>query len=132
MGSIIPIHKSGDKDTPNNYRGICLLSCLGKLFTAILNNRLNLWAEAEGSLNDAQYGFRRGRGTVDCVFILQGIIDLLIADGKKLYTAMVDLEKCYDYLDRSAVFCKLLKEGVSSKCVNIFKDMEGKKGRVHL
>lgn len=63
---------------------------------------------------------------MDCVFILQGIIDLLIADGKKLYTAMVDLEKCYDYLDRSAVFSKLLKEGVSSKCVNIFKEMYSK------
>ena len=34
---IVPIHKSGDKDDPDNYRGISLLSILGKVFAHILN-----------------------------------------------------------------------------------------------
>ena len=44
-GFIVPIYKKGDKNEPSNYRGITLLSTLGKLFTRILNNRLNEWAE---------------------------------------------------------------------------------------
>ena len=33
-----PIHKSDEKDDPNNFRGISLSSCLGKLFTKMLTN----------------------------------------------------------------------------------------------
>ena len=39
-GIISLIFKSGDKFDPNNYRGICVSSCLGKLFCSILNTRL--------------------------------------------------------------------------------------------
>ena len=31
-GIIIPIHKQGNSADPNDYRGITLSSCLGKLF----------------------------------------------------------------------------------------------------
>jgi hypothetical protein len=41
IGMIKPIYKNkGDKFDPKNYRPITIVSCLGKLFTAILNERL--------------------------------------------------------------------------------------------
>ena len=36
--SITPIYKSGDKSDPTNYRGICVSSCLGKLFCQIVQS----------------------------------------------------------------------------------------------
>ena len=39
-GIIIPVHKNGSQFDPNNYRGITLSSCLGKLFCHIINNRI--------------------------------------------------------------------------------------------
>ena len=37
MGHIIPIFKNnGATDDPNNYCGITLLSCVGKLFTSVI------------------------------------------------------------------------------------------------
>jgi len=36
-GIIIPLHKKGDKNDVNNYRGITLVSCLAKHFTTVLN-----------------------------------------------------------------------------------------------
>ena len=47
QGLITPIFKLGDKSDPANYRGICVSSCLGKLFSSILNQRLYLYFEAE-------------------------------------------------------------------------------------
>ena len=42
-GIICPIYKNkGDAGNPDNYRGITILSCFGKLFTAALNNRLDI------------------------------------------------------------------------------------------
>ena len=42
QGIISPIYKNkGDRASPDNYWGITILSCFGKLFTAVLNNILD-------------------------------------------------------------------------------------------
>ncbi len=40
-GFDVPVHKAGSASDPNNYRGICIGSCMGKFFMLILNTRLN-------------------------------------------------------------------------------------------
>lgn len=51
-GIIKPIYKNkGSIEDPNNYRPITILSCMGKLFTAILNNRINSFLETNKLLN---------------------------------------------------------------------------------
>ena len=42
---MVPIHKKGNINRVENYKGIRLLSVIRKLFTRILNNRLTQWAE---------------------------------------------------------------------------------------
>ena len=39
-GLIVNLFKKGDKEDPGNYRGITLLSVVGKVFCKIQNNRL--------------------------------------------------------------------------------------------
>ena len=39
---IIPIYKSGEPDCANNYRGITLLPVIAKLFSAVLENRIQI------------------------------------------------------------------------------------------
>ena len=45
VGLNCSIYKVGEKEEPNNYRGITLLNCIGKIFTSILNTTLKNWAE---------------------------------------------------------------------------------------
>ena len=73
-GHIIPIFKKGDKNEASNYQGITLLSIISKLFTRILNNRLNSWAEEYNIYVEAQVGFRKWMGTTDNIFILNNLI----------------------------------------------------------
>ena len=58
----MPIYKNkGDKGDFDNYRGITILSYLGKLFTSVLNARLNKCANEVNLLNENQAGFRKKR-----------------------------------------------------------------------
>ena len=56
---IVPLHKKGDCDNPDNYRGISLLISLSKVFTSILNARLTEWAEENTVFTETQAGFRK-------------------------------------------------------------------------
>ena len=76
----------------NNYSGISLVSNLGKLFTAVLNQRLIKWSQNNDIITDAQFGFRPGYGTVDAIFILHSIISHTLANKKRLYCAFVDFK----------------------------------------
>ncbi|MEW8542106.1 MAG: reverse transcriptase family protein, partial [Candidatus Thiodiazotropha sp.] len=122
-GYIIPIHKKGDTDNPDNYRGITLLSCLGKLFTRILNKRLNNWAESNFLYVEAQAGFRAGMGTVDNIFVLHALLTKFLNSGKKLYCAFIDFSKAFDYIVRENLWYKLIKFGVSGKMYTVIKSM---------
>ena len=76
-GIIIPIFKNkGSRDDANNYRGITLLSCLGKLFTSILNHRLTEFCEKNLILKEIQAGFRKGYSTLDHIYVLKNVIEL--------------------------------------------------------
>ena len=71
---IIPIHKSGNKNDPDNYRGVSLLSILGKVFAHILNKRLSWWQEENNKIAEEQSGFRTRYSTMDNVFVLHAIV----------------------------------------------------------
>ena len=60
LNLIVPIHKSGELDDPNNFRGISLNSCLSKLFTNIMNFRLTNICEDNNYVDCNQIGFRKG------------------------------------------------------------------------
>ena len=66
---ISPIYKNkGEKNDPNNYRGISIISCLGKLFTALINERLTKFADLNEIIGDEHAGFRTGCSTQGHIF----------------------------------------------------------------
>ena len=56
---VVPLHKKGDINEPDNYRGISLLSITSKIFTGILNKRLYRWSEENEKINIEPAGFRK-------------------------------------------------------------------------
>ena len=58
---IFPIYKiKGDAGNPDNYRGITILSCFGKLFTAALNHRLNFTSKMWIFFVKSKLGLEKG------------------------------------------------------------------------
>ena len=69
-GVVIPLHKKGDRDNPNNYRGICLLSMGSRILARILADRVRIWSEEMNLLDDEQAGFRKNRSTADATQVM--------------------------------------------------------------
>lgn len=120
--TIVPLHKKGDTNIPDNYRGISLLSILSKVFTHILNVRLMEWAEQNGMICEAQAGFRKGRSTTDHIFTLNAMIEKHLLRNTKLYVAFIDFKKAYDTVNRSVLWSVLLRAGIQGK---MFKMIQG-------
>ena len=74
-GLITPVHKSGDPSNPDNFRPICVLSCLCKLFTNLLNSRLYQVCKTEKLIDVSQIGFIKKHRTTDHVFSLKTLIN---------------------------------------------------------
>ena len=120
VGLIVPIFKNkGDINNPDNYRGITLLSCIGKLFTMLINSRLQSYLDENTLLGEEQAGFRGGYSTLDHIFSLHCIIDLFLSQKKRLYCAFVDYRKAFDMIYRSSLWQKLLKLNIKGKVLNV-------------
>ena len=83
-GVIRPIYKNkGDSNSPENYRPITILSCIGKLFTSIVNPRSNDFIDAHNVLEENQAGFRAGYSTMDHIFVLYALTEIAKTQKKK-------------------------------------------------
>jgi hypothetical protein len=77
-GNIIPIFKNkGKSSDPENNRLISILSCLGKLFTSILNKRLNADSDEFVLINERQAGLRNKYSTNENIISLHSLFELL-------------------------------------------------------
>ena len=94
IGVIFPLYKNkGSPTDPDNFRGITLLSCIGKLFTAVLNFRLTKYLDAAGEIGDEQAGFREGYSTMDHIFTLYAIINIYISSGKNYIVLLLTTKR---------------------------------------
>ena len=95
IACMVPLCKGkGDVYECINFRGISLLSVVGKVFGRILINRIR--DKTENVIAEVQSGFRRGRGCTDQIFIVRQICEKYLGKGKDLYIAFLGLEKVYD------------------------------------
>ena len=92
--------------------GIHLLDVGGKLFSKIIQQRLQ--TVAEKVLPDSQCGFRAGRGCIDMIFCARQLVEKAIEHRTRLYLLFIDLRKAYDSVPREASWCVLRKYGIPS------------------
>ena len=125
-GIIIPIHKQGNSADPNNYRGITLNSCLGKLFCHVLNERISKFLEDMSFIGKEQAGVRKNHRTSDQFFILKTIIDKYIhknGKGNKIYACFIDFRKAFDTVCHEGLLLKLQRAGINGKVYELIKSM---------
>ena len=120
---IVPIHKKGDANICDNYRPISLTSLLSKIFTTILNKRLIIFGNKFNIIPEEQAGFREGYSTIDHIYTLYAMIQKQFSNNRKLYVAFIDYRKCFDSINRNALFHILESNGIKGNMLSIIKSL---------
>ena len=97
----------GDNKSPDNYRGIALLSHVYKLFTKIIASKIYKFVENK-SLAKEQFGFCKNRSTLDAFFKLRSYVtEALNTPRTPVYALFVDFRKAFDMVPRNLLIQKL-------------------------
>ena len=100
---VLPICKGkGDPMECGSYRGIKLLEHAIKV-VGIFEHRIRQQIE----IDDMQFGFMKGKGTTDAIFMARQMQENFRVKGKKLYFGFVDLEKAFDRVPREVISWEL-------------------------
>ena len=134
-GVVVPLYKmKGDRDDPGNYRGVCLLSMGSRILARIVANRLAVWAEARGLLDDDQQGFRKKRATTDATQMMwqikEDVVDLerrregeVVDDKERLAGRLLDLKKAYPRVSKPALWGILERYGLDGNFLESIKTL---------
>ena len=122
MGGIFQISFKNDPLDIGHYRGITLLSVVGKFFEWIMNKRMYKWGEKLKLICDEQGGFREGRGCLDIIFMLSEVVQARKEQNKSTYLCFIDVKKAYDTVWQAGLWSKVWQLGIMGKMRRILKE----------
>ncbi|RVE50092.1 hypothetical protein evm_005298 [Chilo suppressalis] len=97
---LIPLLKHNKPPAdPNSYRPIALASVLSKIAEHLVKNRLEWFLESKALLASSQYGFRKGKSTMDSIGIFTTDIRLAFSNNHSLLAPFIDISGAYDNVD---------------------------------
>ncbi|EYB92970.1 hypothetical protein Y032_0188g1163 [Ancylostoma ceylanicum] len=115
------LYKKGDPQDIGNYRPICLLSVVYKLFTRVILNRIERTLD-EGQPCE-QEGFRKGFSTIDHIHTVTRLIEVSREYKMPLCLTFIDLKKAFDTVETEAVLEALGNQGVPTQYIRIFREL---------
>ena len=120
---IITLYKNkGERSDCNNYRGISLLSIVGKVYARVVLARLQKLADRV--YPESQCGFRAKRSTIDMVFSIRQLQEKCREQNMPLYLGFIDLTKAFDLVSREGLFQILPKIGCPPKLRSIIESFQ--------
>ena len=117
---IVCLYKGkGDILERGNYHGLKLTEQVMKVLERIVDGLIRHLV----STDDFQFGFLPGRGTTDAIFVVRQLQEKYLAANKRLYMALVDLEKAFNRVPQKVIWWALRKLGVDEWIVQLVQGM---------
>ena len=120
---LVPLHKKGSPDDPDNYRGLAVGNNIGKLYTKCLNSKITKFTSENRIISPHQFGFQEDFRTSDAIFSLRSMVSLYKNENKPVYGCFVDFSKAFDSVDRTALIYKLGCCGIRGKTLRLIQNM---------
>ena len=95
----------GDALDRSNYRGLKMLDQVMKVLERIMERLIR----EKVNIDDMQFGFLKGKGTIDVIFIVRQLQEKYFQKNKKLYFTFIDLEKAFDQVPRDVIWWAMRK-----------------------
>ena len=87
VAEVVPIHKGGAKEAPENYRPVSLLSTVLKVLEKILRDRLAAHVVRNGLISPRQHGFMNRRSCLTNLLTYLNEVTVRLDQGCLLYTS---------------------------------------------
>ena len=113
------IHKKGDVENVSNYRPICSLPALYKLFSTILYGRL--YPVLDQKQAEDQAGFRKSYQTTDHLATYRLIEQKCHEWGIKMWTATVDFTKAFDSISHKSIWEALKSCNIDHEHISLLR-----------
>lgn len=82
-----------------------------KIYAGVLNEKLI--KAVEEKLQETQFGFRKGRGTADAIYVLNYIINKELSKKRgKVFAFFADLRAAFDRVDRQELNRRMKRIGI--------------------
>ena len=118
---ITVIYKSGDAMLPQNYRPICIIPLLYKLFSRLLYNRL--YPILDKAQSEDQAGFRHKFSTVDHMFVCTMVYEKSQEFQLNIWIAALDFKKAFDSIDQRYLWQALGEQQVPKGYITILRNL---------
>ena len=115
LAKITPLYKKGDRNLPENYRPISLISSLSKVFEKLLLKRMMSFCSKHKILTSAQFGFRPKMSCVQAIIRVTECLREQIDKKMTGQACFIDLKKAFDTLNHEILLNKLENYGFRGK-----------------
>ena len=118
---ITVLYKGGDAMQPQNYRPICIIPLLYKLFSKLLYNRL--YPILDNAQCADQAGFRNKFSTVDHMFVCTMVYEKSQEFQLNSWIAALDFKKAFDSIDQRYLWQALEEQLVPKGYIDILRNL---------
>ena len=115
LASVVPLHKSGCRDKPSNFRPISILPALSKICEKIVCSQLSSYLETFHLLTPSQYAYRTCHSTEDALIDAVEWLVRRVDVGDVAAVTSIDLSRAFDSVDHGVLLCKLNWYGIDPR-----------------
>lgn len=133
MANVAPIHKTGPRSLPSNYRPVSLTSVVCKIFEHVLFSAIINHLNTFSLLTPVQHGFRRGFSCITQLTELVHDFAYALDKGFSIDCVFLDLKKAFDVVPHSLLIEKLSWYNINCTVIQWIKEyLSNRKQRVVL
>ena len=122
IARIIPLFKSEDSSSVNNYRPISILPVFSKFLERIIYNRIYTYIKSNNLLYQRQYGFQKNHSTDHAIIDLVDEITKKFENNEYVLGVFIDLSKAFDTVDHDILLDKLKYFGIHNNNHKLLKN----------